>query len=91
VKDVCPIVGVEVGARVRAHFYYENGQKSKSWREAQVQKPREIGFPYTFGCEGNGVGGVRVSLCKGGHETRASKLANLFFVHNIRIQSQKTF
>ena len=36
VKDVCPIVGVEVGARVRAHFYYENGQKSKSWREAQV-------------------------------------------------------
>lgn len=47
VKDVCPIVGVEVGARVRAHFYYENGQKSKSWREAQVQKPREIGFPYT--------------------------------------------
>lgn len=36
VKDVCPIVGVEVGARVRAHFYYKNGQKSKSWREAQV-------------------------------------------------------
>ena len=69
---------MEVGARVRAHFYYENGQKSKSWREAQVQKPREIGFPYTFGCEGDGVGGVWVSLCKGGHETRASKLANLF-------------
>lgn len=36
VKDVCPIVGVEVGARVRAHFYYQNGQKSKSWREAQA-------------------------------------------------------
>ena len=29
-------MGVEVGARVRAHFYYKNGQKSSSWREAQV-------------------------------------------------------
>lgn len=37
-KDVCPIVGVEVGARVRAHFYYKNGQKSKSWREAQARR-----------------------------------------------------
>ncbi|CAK8996381.1 Hypothetical protein (Fragment) [Durusdinium trenchii] len=36
VKEVCPVVGVEVGARVRSHFYYKNGQKSSSWREAQV-------------------------------------------------------
>ncbi|CAJ1331218.1 unnamed protein product [Effrenium voratum] len=42
VRDICPIVGVEVGARVRSHFYYKNGQKSKSWREAQVVPPSWI-------------------------------------------------
>eukprot|EP00439_Symbiodinium_sp_Y106_P001589 s7915_g1.t1 len=34
-KDVCDHAGLAVGSRVRAHFYV-HGQKSRSWREAQV-------------------------------------------------------
>ena len=34
-KDICPTNGVHAGARVRAHFFV-NGDKSRSWREAQV-------------------------------------------------------
>jgi len=34
-RDVCDYAGLAVGSRVRAHFYVR-GQKSRSWREAQV-------------------------------------------------------
>eukprot|EP00927_Polykrikos_kofoidii_P022143 TRINITY_DN20730_c0_g1_i2.p1 TRINITY_DN20730_c0_g1~~TRINITY_DN20730_c0_g1_i2.p1 ORF type:complete len:1655 (+),score=292.53 TRINITY_DN20730_c0_g1_i2:723-4967(+) len=34
-NDICCSTGVDVGSRVRAHFY-SGEQKSKSWREAQV-------------------------------------------------------
>eukprot|EP00931_Biecheleriopsis_adriatica_P001511 TRINITY_DN10187_c0_g1_i1.p1 TRINITY_DN10187_c0_g1~~TRINITY_DN10187_c0_g1_i1.p1 ORF type:complete len:1911 (-),score=394.98 TRINITY_DN10187_c0_g1_i1:31-5049(-) len=34
-KDVCDHAGLAVGSRVRSHFYC-HGQKSRSWREAQV-------------------------------------------------------
>eukprot|EP00931_Biecheleriopsis_adriatica_P028616 TRINITY_DN17067_c0_g1_i1.p1 TRINITY_DN17067_c0_g1~~TRINITY_DN17067_c0_g1_i1.p1 ORF type:complete len:1759 (-),score=465.14 TRINITY_DN17067_c0_g1_i1:110-4714(-) len=36
-KDVCDYIGIAEGARVRAHYYVQ-GQKSRTWREAQVLK-----------------------------------------------------
>eukprot|EP00930_Biecheleria_cincta_P030002 TRINITY_DN20820_c0_g1_i1.p1 TRINITY_DN20820_c0_g1~~TRINITY_DN20820_c0_g1_i1.p1 ORF type:complete len:1638 (-),score=301.70 TRINITY_DN20820_c0_g1_i1:11-4405(-) len=43
-KDICPLVGVEVGARVRSHFY-QGGVRSSSWREAQVLAINVQGCP----------------------------------------------
>lgn len=36
-RDVCDAAGISVGDRVRTHFWVR-GQKSRSWREAQVLK-----------------------------------------------------
>lgn len=53
-KDVCDYAGIAVGSRVRAHFYV-HGQKSRSWREAQVlavgveRKPFGVYGPTTYG------------------------------------------
>lgn len=43
-RDVCSKTGVDVGARVQAHFYV-SGAKSKSWREAQVLAVQASGCP----------------------------------------------
>jgi len=50
-QDVCDFAGVSVGSRVRAHFFV-NGQKSKSWKEAQVLA---VGVERTVGPPGQGV------------------------------------
>eukprot|EP00930_Biecheleria_cincta_P019798 TRINITY_DN15031_c0_g1_i3.p1 TRINITY_DN15031_c0_g1~~TRINITY_DN15031_c0_g1_i3.p1 ORF type:complete len:1831 (+),score=335.53 TRINITY_DN15031_c0_g1_i3:61-5553(+) len=53
-KDVCDHAGLSVGARVRAHFYC-HGQKSRTWREAQVlevgveKRSHGIAGPVTYG------------------------------------------
>ncbi|CAJ1386191.1 unnamed protein product [Effrenium voratum] len=53
-KDVCDHAGLAVGSRVRAHFYC-HGQKSQSWREAQVlavgveKRPQGSMGPVTYG------------------------------------------